>query len=91
MSRVSLQSLIIRLTRYEVAASKLTTMRCRKCRASVDLHQPNPLQPDQFLGTCSSCGSWYRILSQADGGPASVVQLPELSEFPLAGVEHHRN
>ena len=36
---------------------QLALLDCRECRTSLDIHQPNPAQPDQFLGTCQDCGA----------------------------------
>ena len=50
----------------------------------LDLHQPNPNQPDQFLGTCPGCGRWYSGRGEARGRSRQVIQLPEVREITPA-------
>lgn len=32
---------------------------CRKCWSDLILHQPDPQMPEQILGTCDECKTWY--------------------------------
>jgi hypothetical protein len=80
LSRISVRSVSVDLKFYSIAAERLATMNCRNCRAELDIHQPNPSQPDQFLGTCPGCRAWYRVESRPGERRATVVQLPEVSE-----------
>ena len=80
MSRIPVRSISVNLKFHFIPAERLATMICRNCRAELDIHQPNPSQPDQFLGTCPECQVWYRVESRAGEKRATVVQLPEVSE-----------
>ena len=79
MSRIQVRSASVDLKFYSIAAERLATMSCRTCRAELDIHQPNPSQPDQFLGTCPECQTWYRIEARPGEKRATVMQLPEVS------------
>jgi hypothetical protein len=80
VSRSPVRSVSVELKSYFIAADRLATMTCRACRADLDIHQPNPSQPDQFLGTCPECGAWYRVESRPGVKRATVVRIPEVSE-----------
>jgi hypothetical protein len=45
---------------------------CPACDSSLDLHQPDPFQPDRLLGTCPSCRAWCVL----DADAAVVTVLP---------------
>ena len=68
------------LNYYCIVSAALSTLNCRSCRGPLDIHQPNPNQPDQFLGTCSDCNLWYRVESKPGEGRLTVMQLPEVAE-----------
>ena len=48
------------VTVLDVAPDGLVTPRCQKCRAELDVHQPDESNPDHLLGTCRDCGRWRR-------------------------------
>ncbi len=52
----------------------------------MDIHQPDPAQPDRFLGTCPGCGRWYRIEDRPIAGQVVVVRLPEVGEVLPSGM-----
>ncbi len=81
LSRKAGRSLSVSLNYYMIAPGHVTTIGCPDCRAPLDIHQPNSNQPDQLLGTCMACGSWFRIEADEDEGKAMVVRLPECREF----------
>lgn len=81
LSRTPDRSLPLSLLFFTIAAGRLALMNCRTCREPMDLHQPNPSQPDQFLATCAVCGSWYRVELRSGENRAKVVLLPEVSEI----------
>ena len=87
MGRVVIRSALVNVPCFGIEASKLGALACRRCRAPLDLHQPNPNQPDQFLGTCTECGQWYRVEAKADEPKALVVQLPEVEEVRAAKTD----
>ena len=80
MSRKTVQFINIALSYFSIAQARVHQLDCRDCGAGLDIHQPNPNQPDQFLGTCNDCGAWFRIDGQAEGGKALVIRLPEARE-----------
>ena len=80
VKRLSVRKFVANLSYYSIAPESLATLHCRECRSPLDIHQPNPNQPDQFLGTCAGCGAWYRIGSCAAEDLLTVVQLPEVGE-----------
>src|SRR4051794_13918985 len=45
---------------------------CGRCRAPLDLHQPDPAAPDRLLGVCGECGRWH-LFSQADSGTIALI------------------
>lgn len=53
---------------------------CPGCRAGLNVHQPEPDQPDRLLGTCPGCGLWSLIVVVADDDQVALYPLPD----PLA-------
>lgn len=49
---------------------------CRRCRETLDLSQPDPQDPDRWLGTCGGCGGWHLIELLDGERTALVVLLP---------------
>ena len=86
MGRLAIRSVTVSVALYSISAVRLSELSCRKCRTPLDIHQPDPNQPDKFLGTCSGCGCWYRVEAKLSEARATVMQLPELSEVPKPGV-----
>jgi len=91
VSRNAIRTFVANLSYYSIASDSLSALSCRACRSPLDIHQPNPNQPEQFLGTCSDCGRWYRLESAVQGGEVTVLQLPDVSEAkpPVATTDHH--
>ncbi len=87
MSRTVLRSALVSVFSYRVEARRLSRLLCRRCRSPLDLHQPNPNQPEQFLGTCMDCGQWFRVEAKAGERRALVIQLPEIDEVRAAGLD----
>ncbi len=81
MSHISIRTIPANLAYFCVAAKQIGRLLCRGCRSPLDIHQPNPNQPDQFLGTCPHCGSWFRIEARAGEARAMVIRLPEFREI----------
>ncbi|HWE37458.1 MAG TPA: hypothetical protein VG406_12890 [Isosphaeraceae bacterium] len=49
---------------------------CRRCGRALELNQPDPDDPDRWLGTCPACGCW-QVVEILDGERmALVVVLP---------------
>jgi uncharacterized protein YbaR (Trm112 family) len=46
---------------------------CPKCGQTLDLHQPDPDQPDRNLAICGDCKAWYLI----DYAVGTMVLLPD--------------
>jgi hypothetical protein len=81
VNRITIRSVVANLSYYRVATGNFSTLVCPSCRGSLDIHQPNLQQPDQFLGTCSLCGRWYRVASSIDETGLTVLELPEVVEI----------
>ena len=82
-----IRSVSATLSYYHVAPDSFKTLACRRCRSPLDVHQPNPQQSDQFLGTCPTCNRWY-LVAPSSGDPGLIVmELPDIAEScrpPLA-------
>jgi hypothetical protein len=65
-----------------VASDSFPTLTCRGCRGFLDIHQPDPTQPGQFLATCSNCGRWYRAAYSTMESELIVLDLPEVGQIP---------
>jgi hypothetical protein len=50
---------------------------CLNCEAPLDLHIPDPQDPDCVLGTCEECGAWFL----ADLAAGAIAWLPKLKRF----------
>lgn len=72
--------------KYSFVQDELSALKCRDCKGVIDIHQPNPAQPERILGTCSKCGSWYLIEPQTEGDRTMVLQLPDLAEISHPAV-----
>jgi hypothetical protein len=66
-----------------VASDRFPTLTCRGCRGSLDIHQPDPNQPEQFLATCSKCGRWYRVAGSTVANELIVLDLPDVGQIPV--------
>ena len=80
MNRPSILPFIANLSYYLTAPANFARLRCRGCRNAMDIHQPDPNRADQFLGTCSGCGRWYRVGLSTDGAGLVVLDLPEVDQ-----------
>lgn len=61
-----------------VRSSRLTELGCQKCRATLEILQPNVDRPDQFLAVCTVCGTWFRVEARAGDVRGVMVSLPEI-------------
>ena len=50
---------------------------CPICDSLLMIHQPDEGSPDQLLGTCTECGSWFLI----DERENLMVRLPPKEAF----------
>lgn len=87
MSRLPIRSVSVSVALYSIAALRLNQLSCRRCQTALDVHQPDTNQPEKFLGTCSSCGCWYRVEARLSEARATVMQLPEVSEVLKPGPQ----
>ena len=62
-----------------VQANQLARLSCQKCRTTLDIFQPNINHPFQFLATCPTCGTWYRVETQPSDPRGVMVSLPEIT------------
>jgi hypothetical protein len=60
-----------------IPPEQLTEMACWGCREMLDLHQPDPNQPDRFLSTCPGCGRWYWVVPKVGEEGFVMLDLPE--------------
>jgi len=49
-----------------------TRIDCPDCQKPLDVHQPDPEQPERLLGTCPACKAWF-LLGCGEGG---LFRLP---------------
>ena len=66
------------LTYCTVRSSRLAKLNCPKCRAILNIHQPNVDDPHGFLATCGDCGAWFRLQTIAGEVRAVMVSVPEV-------------
>ncbi len=64
-----------------VRSSRLTELTCQKCRATLDLLQPDVDRPDQFLAICLNCGSWFRVEARLGEPRGVMVSLPDITSL----------
>ncbi len=57
---------------------------CPACDLLMDLHQPDPRDPDLLLGTCPKCGAWHLIETAPDQVGVAIVTLPGGDEVRAA-------
>jgi hypothetical protein len=56
---------------------------CPDCRSDLNIHQPEPDQPDRLLGTCPACGLWSLIVVDEAHDQATLHALADPAP-PLA-------
>ena len=64
------------VTVLEVTPDGIVSPACQKCRASLEIHQPDEARPDQLLGTCRECGCWHMIEMAPGGREAYLFDIP---------------
>jgi hypothetical protein len=72
-------SVILGLFRIPLLPNDL--VRCPACDGDLDLHQPDPGDPDRLLGVCEECGDWFLMDLMPDQAEWMVVPLPEVGFF----------
>jgi hypothetical protein len=88
VNRTTIRTRVATLSYYSLVAESLWALNCRGCRSPLDIHQPNPNQPDHFLATCADCGCWYRVGSMSEDGRITLLQLPDFSELDGPDPDH---
>ncbi len=58
------------------SADEPIPIHCPGCRSALNVHQPDADWPDQLLGTCEGCQSWYLIATSAEESKATLIRLP---------------
>jgi ssDNA-binding Zn-finger/Zn-ribbon topoisomerase 1 len=48
---------------------------CPECGTTLDLHQPDPFQPERMLGICPDCKTWV-LIDVGDYGQFYYSRLP---------------
>lgn len=66
------------VTRLTIAAGVIERPRCRRCRSTLGLHQPDEARPEHLLGTCDRCGDWY-LVEVGGESEAYIVDLPNVA------------
>lgn len=75
------------LLRFSSTREAVSNLRCLRCDASLDVHQPDTGFPERMLGTCDSCRSWFLMESLPGRPEALMVLLPDGDYFRnAAGV-----
>lgn len=54
--------------------------RCEHCDGMLTLHQPDPDTPDELLGTCDLCQTWYFVGLAASQTDPVLVELGAVAE-----------
>ncbi len=55
----------------------LAEVRCPRCEACLNIHEPDCDLPDRLLATCGACLSWYLI----DCSTERMIRLPDPREL----------
>lgn len=74
-------SVSLRFTTVSVPPDGLSAVPCLRCEKLLDIHQPNPEQPERILATCEACKRWYLVDCNPEGTEAVVVTLPPPETF----------
>jgi hypothetical protein len=69
------------LSYYVATSESFPSLYCGGCRSSLDLHQPDPNRSEHFLGACSNCGRWYRVMFGSKDTELIVLELPEVDQI----------
>ena len=56
-------------------------VRCPDCEGALDLHQPDPRNPDRILGVCERCSGWLLMDLRPDQTGWIGVPLPDAAFF----------
>jgi hypothetical protein len=54
------------------------------CQTKLSWHQPEPGFPENLLGTCSQCGSWYVVGRLQGEAQETLLRLP-VNDLILSG------
>lgn len=76
MSSVPSQTIQVSISAARVRLADGESIHCGHCGSELELHQPDAYDPDRWLGTCDSCGSWHLIGLVENGAQAVVALLP---------------
>jgi hypothetical protein len=90
MNRKTLRTHDVTLSYSVVATAGLSDLRCPACKSFLDIHQPDPIQPERILGTCSECGAWHLIEVLDATEQMIVLQLPTLADLPESAIVAHK-
>lgn len=67
----------------------LASLTCVTCQATLDMIQPDPMQTDRFLATCSECGNWSLVQHRDHNATVVLVSLdPVAAEIGRAKARH---
>jgi hypothetical protein len=69
-------SLPLSISRFRAKDGELPRIRCRRCNALLQIHQPELETPERLLGTCPECHQWCLIESPAGQGWATIAAVP---------------
>jgi hypothetical protein len=81
VNRFSPRSFTASLSYYVTDSETFPTFACIGCRSFLDIHQPDPNHPVQFLGTCPRCGRWCRLVFSKDEAELVVIELPDAHQI----------
>jgi hypothetical protein len=54
---------------------ELSLISCPKCQIPLSISQPDPGIPNQLMGACAGCGSWFGVWVKDEENEAVVVHL----------------
>ena len=80
VNRIPPRTFTALLSYYKTTSNNFAKLSCQMCRGTLDVHQPDQNQPEQFLGTCSGCGRWYRIAPMTEAG-LTMLELPDFTQI----------
>jgi hypothetical protein len=86
-SRLNVRTIHVQVdvTLEQLGPGALALIRCLRCGAALDLHQPSADLPERLIGVCSSscdgCGSWHILNSVAGREEIVIALLPPCEVF----------
>jgi hypothetical protein len=62
----------------------ITSLCCPDCQVALDLHQPDPDDPTQLLGSCGCCSKWFFAVElDSEWNETLLLELPSAETIRL--------